>query len=223
MRIDPAAHPIPGPAPAGGEVAITVDGRPLTARAGEPIAMALLAHGIDRCRTTPKEGAPRGLFCGVGRCPDCAMIVDGALNVPTCITPVRAGMAIETQHGLGRWQARNAERGTTNKDEETDTESARNPRDSAFRAPRSALVVVGGGPAGLAAALGAARAGVRATLIDEWPEPGGQLRHRLAPVGGGHDGPRGVELASIADLDEEQVSSWMKQAATMPFFGGKKR
>ena len=44
----------------------------------------------------------------------------------------------------------------------------------------------------------------------------------VTPIGMGK-ATRGVELASIADLDEEQVSSWMKQAATMPFFGGKKR
>jgi len=34
---------------------------------------------------------------------------------------------------------------------------------------------------------------------------------------------RGVELASVDDLDERHVASWMKQAAAMPFFGGKKR
>jgi len=34
---------------------------------------------------------------------------------------------------------------------------------------------------------------------------------------------RGVELASVKDLDETQVASWMKQAATMPFVGGKKK
>ena len=34
---------------------------------------------------------------------------------------------------------------------------------------------------------------------------------------------RGVELASIDDLDEAQVASWMQQAATMPLAGGKKR
>ncbi len=44
----------------------------------------------------------------------------------------------------------------------------------------------------------------------------------VTPIGMGK-ATRGVELASIADLDEGQVSSWMKQAATMPFFGGKKR
>jgi hypothetical protein len=44
----------------------------------------------------------------------------------------------------------------------------------------------------------------------------------VTPIGMGK-ATRGVELASIADLDEGQVSSWMKQAATMPFFGGKNR
>jgi hypothetical protein len=34
---------------------------------------------------------------------------------------------------------------------------------------------------------------------------------------------RGVELASVDDLDERLVASWMRQAAAMPFFGGKKR
>ena len=34
---------------------------------------------------------------------------------------------------------------------------------------------------------------------------------------------RGVELKSVNELDEQQVASWMKQAAANPFFGGKKR
>lgn len=34
---------------------------------------------------------------------------------------------------------------------------------------------------------------------------------------------RGVELTSEKELDERQVASWMKQAATMPFVGGKKK
>ncbi|MEA4893161.1 MAG: 2Fe-2S iron-sulfur cluster-binding protein, partial [Peptococcaceae bacterium] len=28
---------------------------------------------------------------------------DGQPNVRTCVTPVRAGMKVETQIGLGRW------------------------------------------------------------------------------------------------------------------------
>jgi hypothetical protein len=34
---------------------------------------------------------------------------------------------------------------------------------------------------------------------------------------------RGVEIKSLDDIDERQLSLWMKQAATMPFVGGKKR
>jgi len=44
----------------------------------------------------------------------------------------------------------------------------------------------------------------------------------VTPVGMGK-ATRGVELASVDDLDERQAASWMKQSATMPFFGGKKR
>jgi hypothetical protein len=34
---------------------------------------------------------------------------------------------------------------------------------------------------------------------------------------------RCVELASVNDLDERQAAAWMKQAAAIPGFGGKKR
>jgi hypothetical protein len=44
----------------------------------------------------------------------------------------------------------------------------------------------------------------------------------VTPVGMGKS-TRGVELASVDDLDERQAASWMKQAASMPFIGGKKR
>lgn len=44
----------------------------------------------------------------------------------------------------------------------------------------------------------------------------------VTPIGMGKS-TRGVELASLDDFDEPQLASWMKQAATMPFAGGKKR
>jgi hypothetical protein len=44
----------------------------------------------------------------------------------------------------------------------------------------------------------------------------------VTPVGMGKS-TRGVELASVDDLDEALAATWMKQAATMPFVGGKKR
>lgn len=44
----------------------------------------------------------------------------------------------------------------------------------------------------------------------------------VTPVGMGKSS-RGVDLASVGDLDERQVASWMKQATAIPGFGGKKR
>lgn len=78
-------------------VQICVDGREITVREGMMIAAALLEQGIRINRYTRKNHEPRGIFCGIGQCTDCVMIVDGVPNVRTCITPVRAGMVIETQ------------------------------------------------------------------------------------------------------------------------------
>jgi len=44
----------------------------------------------------------------------------------------------------------------------------------------------------------------------------------VTPIGMGKSA-RGVEPASVDDIDELQIASWMKQAATMPFFGKSKR
>jgi predicted molibdopterin-dependent oxidoreductase YjgC len=82
-------------------VTIIVDGKPVEARKGEYILAALLAEGIIVNRYTHKLGEPRGLFCGIGQCTDCAMVVDGHPNVRTCVTEVRDGMVIETQLGVG--------------------------------------------------------------------------------------------------------------------------
>ena len=97
-------HPLLGKLAEADQVDITVDGQPLTAREGEPIAAALMANGIDICRAMPDSGESRGVFCGVGRCSDCLMTVDGLLNVRTCVTAVADGMRVETQHGLGYWE-----------------------------------------------------------------------------------------------------------------------
>jgi predicted molibdopterin-dependent oxidoreductase YjgC len=83
-------------------VEISVDGQKFKASEGEPILAALLANGIKINRYTVKKHEPRGLFCGIGQCTDCAMIVNGQPNVRTCITPVQAGMVIQTQDGLAK-------------------------------------------------------------------------------------------------------------------------
>lgn len=97
-------HPLLGDAPAEETTRVIVDGNELYGVVGEPIAMTLLANGIRVSRTMPDSGGARGYFCGVGRCPDCAMTVDGELNVMTCVTPLRPGTIVRTQQGLGSWQ-----------------------------------------------------------------------------------------------------------------------
>ena len=57
--------------------------------------------GRRTARRTAHRGAPRGVFCAIGVCHDCRMIVDGEANVRTCLLPARAGMIVETQQGFG--------------------------------------------------------------------------------------------------------------------------
>jgi len=101
MRI--TDHPILGTEKPAKEVTIIVDGVPVAAREGEMIAASLVASGINKFRYTMKRHEPRGLYCGIGRCTDCVMIVNGVPNVRTCITPAEEGMIIETQQGIGHW------------------------------------------------------------------------------------------------------------------------
>lgn len=97
---------IGGPVAARDIVRVTFDGRDLAAIDGEPVAATLLAHGLRAFRTMPESASPRGLFCGVGRCVDCLLTIDGEPNARACVTPVRDGMTIESQRGLGEWKAR---------------------------------------------------------------------------------------------------------------------
>jgi D-hydroxyproline dehydrogenase subunit gamma len=80
-------------------VAITIDGKPVQARAGDTVAAALLAAGVDRCRTTPVTGAPRLPYCLMGVCFDCLVTIDGVGSRQACLVPVQEGMKVETQIG----------------------------------------------------------------------------------------------------------------------------
>ena len=97
-RID--NHPILGKKEERKTVEFTFDGKTLTGLEGEPIAMALKANGVLIHRYTKKEHKPRGLFCAIGRCTDCVMVVDGKPNIRTCVTPLKEGMEVRTQDGV---------------------------------------------------------------------------------------------------------------------------
>jgi hypothetical protein len=96
------SHAVLGDLPAAGSVTIFFEGKPVSARAGEPIMAALVASGVGVFRYT-KKGSPRRMFCGIGRCTDCVMTVDGVPGVRTCVTEVREGMRVERQRGVGNW------------------------------------------------------------------------------------------------------------------------
>ena len=93
-------HPILGVQEKGRSVKFTFDGKEIEGYEGEPIAVALKASGLMVHRYTMKEHKPRGIFCAIGRCTDCVMVVDGIPNVRTCITPLKEGMDVRTQYGV---------------------------------------------------------------------------------------------------------------------------
>jgi aerobic-type carbon monoxide dehydrogenase small subunit (CoxS/CutS family) len=99
MRV--VAHPILEPLPSAALVTFRFDGRDVEGQEGEPIAVALLAAGTRVFRTMPRRGDPRGGYCMIGRCADCMVIVDGVPGIRSCVTPVRAGLDVRTQRGLG--------------------------------------------------------------------------------------------------------------------------
>lgn len=93
-------HPILGDIPEGKMVNFTYNGTVLQGIEGEPISAALRVAGVMTHRYTKKRHEPRGVFCAIGRCTDCVMVVDGKPNIRTCITPLREGMVVNTQYGV---------------------------------------------------------------------------------------------------------------------------
>lgn len=92
-------HPVLGTPEKGPLVSFMFDGKEMRGYEGEPVAAALRAEGVLKHRETARLHKPRGIFCAIGRCTDCVMVVDGVPNTRTCITPLKAGMKVETQYG----------------------------------------------------------------------------------------------------------------------------
>lgn len=84
----------------GRRVCLTIDGEQVEAHLGESVAAVLIAEGSPTTRTTA-HGQPRGVFCGMGVCFDCLVVVDGVPNTRSCMTWVRNGMRVERQEGYG--------------------------------------------------------------------------------------------------------------------------
>lgn len=131
---------------------------------GQSLAAALTAAGITALRQTRREGPGRGLFCGMGVCQDCLVVVDGEPNQRACMTKARDGQAVA-------WQPYPAP-------------AVETPAAAASQMPpveTCDLLILGGGAAGLSAAIAARRCGLDVLLLDERAAAGGQYYKQPAP------------------------------------------
>ncbi|OGR43724.1 MAG: sulfurtransferase [Elusimicrobia bacterium GWA2_61_42] len=159
----------------------TFDGKPCSALEGEVISSALYANGIKIFSHHKKDSSPQGIFCANGQCAQCSVIADG-LTVKSCITPVRAGMKVETLRGTARLP------GTAcvqefGRVEELDVDA----------------LIIGGGPSGLAAAAELGQLNVNTLIIDDKASFGGKLvlqTHKFfGSVEDCYAGTRGIDIA----------------------------
>ncbi|MGM0445589.1 MAG: (2Fe-2S)-binding protein [Bacillota bacterium] len=83
------------------KITFTYNGKEIEAYQDETIAAALYAAGVRVLKASSKYERPRGLFCAIGNCSSCHMVVDGIPNVKTCITKVKEGMVVQEEVGKG--------------------------------------------------------------------------------------------------------------------------
>ena len=150
----------------GKAVRILVDGISIQAEEGQSVTSALMMAGIPAMRKSP-QGEARGALCAMGSCHECRATVNGARGVRTCLVAVEDGMRIEREERLKPGSLRLASLNESeDRKERVETD----------------LVVIGAGPAGLAAACAAAELGTRVIIIDESMGPGGRIwSHRHDP------------------------------------------
>jgi hypothetical protein len=77
----------------------TFGDREIPAEPGQSIGAALIAAGYRSWRTTRQAGAPRGIFCGIGVCFDCLVIVNGRPSQRACLTEACHGDRVDPQEG----------------------------------------------------------------------------------------------------------------------------
>ena len=164
-------------------VEIRFEGRPVSARIGDSIAASLTAAGELGMRHT-SNGELRGMFCGMGVCQECLVVVDGTPDLRACMTKVAGPHDIIRQPALTPLRARTA--------------APPDAPDLPIDTPD--LAIVGGGAGGLAAASVAAESGLDVLLIDERPVHGGQYYKQPAAdrVAGDAQAREGARLIARA-------------------------
>jgi len=188
------------------ELTFTWNGEKMTGYEGEMISSALIAGGIHIFGHHHKDNSPQGIFCANGQCSQCLVIVDG-LAVKSCMTPLREGLIVQSVEGLPNLPA----------------------DDSIFQPGKIStkkvdVLIIGAGPAGLAAAIELGKLGAKTLVIDDKDRPGGKLvlqTHKFfGSVEDSHAGTRGFEIAKILQeelLTHDSVEVWLNTTAAAVF------
>jgi sarcosine oxidase, subunit alpha len=204
-----AAHPILRVEPREG-VAFLWQGRELMAQTGETIASALFAHGIRVFGHHHKDGSPQGIFCANGQCAQCLVLADG-MPVKACMEVVRPGVRVEPVNGL------------------PDLPRLAEPpfmRDiPQIEVP---VLIIGGGPAGMSAAVQLGQHGIPTLVIDDKDRLGGKLvlqTHRFfGSINAVYAGTRGIDIATKLEgqvREQKDVEVWLNTTALAVFSDGR--
>lgn len=168
-------------------------GNKLPALEGETIASALFANGIKVFGHHHKDGSPLGIFCANGQCSQCMVIADG-LPVKACMETVKDGMQVFPNDG-----------------HPVLPEVHSQPSFKTVPEITVPVLILGGGPAGLSAAIELGKLGIHALLVDDKHRVGGKLVLQTHRFFGSADavyaGTRGIDIASILEKELSQYSS----------------
>jgi sarcosine oxidase subunit alpha len=193
-----------------GTVAFLWKGQEQTAKEGETIASALFANGVRTFGHHAKDGAPQGIFCANGQCAQCLVLANGR-PVKACVELVQPGMRVEPVDGLPELPPVD-----------------RAPEMREIEEVAVPVLIVGGGPAGLSAAIELGKLGLETLLVDDKHRLGGKLvlqTHRFfGSTNAVYAGTRGIDIATKL---EDQVRGfdgvriWLNTAALAVFSDGK--
>lgn len=148
-------HPIL-PIPDRENVRFFWNGKPLLAKKGEVISSALFANGIKIFGHHPKDNSAQGIFCANGQCAKCTVIANDK-PVKSCMTLVKENMDVKSVEGLPKLP-------NTQKHKINDIETL-----------EFDVLIIGGGPAGLSAAIQLGEHNIRTLIVDDKNELGGKL------------------------------------------------
>jgi sarcosine oxidase, subunit alpha len=184
-------HPVL-PVPHREKIKFYFNNREFTGMEGEVISSSLFANGVQIFGHHYLDDTPLGIFCANGQCSQCLVIADGK-PVKACMTTTRPGMRIYSCDGLP----------------ELPHEDSIDNQFSNIEIKECEVMVIGGGPSGIAAAIELGKLGHSVILVDDKDQLGGKLvlqTHTFfGSIGDCYAGTRGIDIAVILkNLLEEQ-------------------